>query len=174
MLENLLRSAEATYGVPAAPTAAREPMFAAVDISSLPVGMQNNNPGNIKFVAGNYWQGQIGPSYNTDQGDPQVVFDNAADGMLAAAQLVLLRYGWGHNTVRKLIADPRVGWTPGYVAGARGVAAGSGLGLDQKLDPRNPVVLAKLLRGIVTQEHGPAGSLYPDDLIKNAAAKALG
>ena len=155
------------------PTAGGDPLFADVDTSTLPIGMQNSNPGNIKFVPGNAWRGQVGASLRTDQGDPQVVFDNSADGMLAAAQLALKKFGWGHDTVRKLIAAPRVGWTPGYLPGAKGVAAAAGFRLDQKLDLKDPEVLARLLRGIVTQEHGPASLLYPDNLIEAAAHEAL-
>jgi len=155
------------------PTAPGDPLFDCVYVPALPMGMQNSNPGNIKFDVANYWQGQLGRSVNTDQGVPQVVFDNASDGMLAAAQLVLRRYAWGHDTVRDLIANRRVGWTPGYVAGAEGVAAAAGFRLNQHLNLRDPKVLAQLLRGIVTQEHGPASRLYPDQMIEQAANAAL-
>jgi hypothetical protein len=173
IVASLLQSAEAAYGAPTPPTAASDPLFVGHDTTILPAGMQNSNPGNIKFVAGQFWDGQLGPSFNTDQGAPQVVFDSAANGMLAAARLALKRFDWGHNTVRKLIADPRVGWTPGYLAGARGVASAAGFSLDQKLNLRDPATLARLLRGIVAQEHGPAGALYPDELIATAVTRAL-
>lgn len=157
----------------ASPAATKDPLFANVDVSKLPAGMQNNNPGNIKFFAGNHWQGQVGPSRNTDQGDPQVVFDSSADGMRAAAKLALAKFHTGLDTVRKMITTANVGWTPGYLPGAQGVAAASGLGLDQKLNLNDPAQLAKLLRGIVTQEHGPSSKLYTDDLIAKAVQSAL-
>jgi len=158
---------------PQAPTAASDPVFFNIDVSTLPMGMQNGNPGNIKFVAGVNWTGQLGPSMNTDQGDAQIVFDNSADGMVAAAELVLKKFAWGHDTVRKIIVTPRVGWTPGYLAGAKGVAEASGLGLDAKLNLKDPAILAKLLRGIVVQEHGLAGLIYSDEFIEEAAEEAL-
>lgn len=173
LIENLRQSAELAYGNPSPPSAGADPLFVSINVTLLPLGMQNNNPGNIKFVAGQFWPGQRGPSFNTDQGDPQVVFDNAADGMFATAQLALKRFGWGHDTVRKLIADRRAGWTPGNLDGARGVAAAAGFRLDQRLDLRDPAVLSRLLRGIVTQEHGPFSRLYPDSLIEAAVARAL-
>lgn len=156
-----------------APTAASDPEFFNIDVSKLPMGMQNGNPGNIKFVAGVNWTGQLGPSMNTDQGDAQIVFDNSADGMVAAADLILKKFAWGHDTVRKIIVTPRVGWTPGYLAGAKGVAEASGLGLDAKLNLKDPAILAKLLRGIVVQEHGISGLIYSDDFIEEAAEEAL-
>jgi hypothetical protein len=158
---------------PRAPTAATDPVFFNIDVSTLPLGMQNGNPGNIKFVPGVNWTGQLGPSMNTDQGDPQIVFDNSADGMVAAADLILKKFAWGHDTVRKMIVTPRVGWTPGYLPGAKGVAEASGLGLDTKLNLRDPAILAKLLRGIVVQEHGIAGLIYTDEFIEAAAEEAL-
>jgi hypothetical protein len=53
-----------------------------------------------------------------------------------------------------------------------GVAAAAGFGIDQRLDLRNPRVLARLLR-VITQEHGPASNLYPDQLLENAANEAV-
>jgi hypothetical protein len=170
---SLVRALQTTLWPPVGPTARDDPLFANIDILNLPMGMQNSNPGNIKFDVANYWPGQLGPSINTDQGEHQIVFDNASDGMFAAAQLILRKFGWGHSTVRDIIANRRVGWTPGYISGAKGVAEASGFRLDQRLDLRNPEVLARLLRGIVTQEHGPSSKLYSDKLIQDAANAAL-
>lgn len=139
--------------------------------NDLTAGMRNNNPGNIKFSNIN-WQGQVGPSKNLDQGNPQVVFDTAENGMRAAAKNVLSKYHSGAETVRELIAGAN-GWTPGYEPGAEGVAKAAGFGLDQKINMNNPDVLAKVLRGIVTQEHGPASKAYTDSLIMQGVKEAL-
>ena len=71
-------------------------------------GMKNNNPGNIKYNPSINWQGQVGPSSNTDQGTPQVVFDSQASGMRALAKNIL--YDANNNgvaTIQQLVARPR-------------------------------------------------------------------
>lgn len=153
--------------------ASSDPVFANVDVGSLPAGMRNNNPGNLKYSPSVHWRGALGPSRNTDQGDPQVVFASSEDGMRAAASLALHKWNEGLATVRQIITAPN-GWTPGYLPGAEGVARASGLGLDQPLNLHDPNQMAALLRGIVTQEHGAASRLYDDYLIRRAVSGVLG
>lgn len=140
--------------------------------SDLTAGMRNNNPGNIKFSDIN-WKGQVGPSTNKDQGDPQVVFDSVESGMRATAKNVLSKFHGGADTIRELISAPG-GWTPGYTPGAEGVAKASGFNIDQHLNMNDPAVLAKVIRGIVTQEHGPASRHYTDEMINQGINAALG
>lgn len=137
-----------------------------VDVSRLPAGMRNNNPGNIKFV-GQRIPGIVGPSQNTDQGDPQAVFDSPYSGMRAAADLALRKNTSGYSTVDQLIAG-RGGWTPGNHQAAANIANVMGISATAPIDLAQPSQMKNFLRGLVTQEHGPASKLYSDDLISAA------
>lgn len=139
--------------------------------NALPAGMRNNNPGNLKFNPSIDWQGQVGPSVNLDQGDPQVVFQTPELGMRALAKNVLYKFNNGATTINQLIAGPG-GWTPGYAPGAAGVASAAGLPADQPLDMSDPNILHRVVRGIVTQEQGPASRAYSDELIAQGMADA--
>lgn len=141
--------------------------------SNLPAGMRNNNPGNIKYTPAIDWQGQLGPSVNLDQGDPQVVFATPQAGMRALAKNVLYKFNRGATTINQLIAGPD-GWTPGYEPGAAGVADASGYAADQPINMNDPQVLGNVMRGIVTQEQGPASRLYSDQLIASGIDAAKG
>ncbi|MBN9075022.1 MAG: hypothetical protein BGN87_11540 [Rhizobiales bacterium 65-79] len=138
-----------------------------VDISKLPAGMRNNNPGNIKFVGQNV-PGIVGPSQNTDQGDPQAVFASPLAGMQAAASLARRKNQGGKRTINELIAGPG-GWTPGNTQAAANIATTMGISPNVDIDLGNPAMMQRFLRGLVTQEHGPASKLYSDDLIAKAA-----
>ncbi|TIS38962.1 MAG: hypothetical protein E5Y35_13160, partial [Mesorhizobium sp.] len=137
-----------------------------VNVASLPAGMRNNNPGNIKFV-GQRVPGIIGPSQNTDQGDPQAVFDSPYSGMRAAASLALRKNQGGATTVDQLVAG-QGGWTPGNHAAAANIANTMGISPTTPIDLAQPSQMKNFLRGLVTQEHGPAGRLYSDNLISSA------
>ena len=135
-------------------------------------GMLNNNPGNIKYDPSIQWQGQTGPSQNTDQGSPQVVFNSPEAGMRALAKNVIYKYTRGATTIQQLIAGPG-GWTPGYQPGAVGVANAAGLPLNAPINMNDPAVLQKVMRGIVTQEHGQASTYYSDSLLAGGVSAAL-
>lgn len=138
--------------------------------ADLPVGMQNNNPGNLKFfpaTAGKYG-GVVGSSKNKDQGDPQIVFATPQAGMKAAYQLALQKYNEGLTTANQIIADATKGWTPGNKTAAANIAATAGVGPDEDLKINTPEGATKFLRGIVKQEHGDASKAYTDQFIRSA------
>lgn len=172
-------TAVATAAIPAAPLGAADlDLPAGTDKNSLPAGMRNNNPGNLMYVPGGYLV--QGPSSNLDYGTGgagsgfhQAVYGSALDGMTAAARLAVRKFDAGKTTIREIIAG-KGGWTPGYTAGAEGVARAAGLGVDQKLDLHDPAQLQAFLRGLVTQEHGPSSKLYSDALIQAAIARQFG
>ena len=137
--------------------------------ANLPLGMRNNNPGNIKFSPNNNWGGQLGASEGTDQGDQQVVFDTPQNGMAAAYQLALKKYMQGAHTLNELIAGKK-GWTPGNRQAAMNIAASMGIGADDDINMHDPAMAARFLRGLVTQEHGSASSAYSDQMIHDAVA----
>ncbi|MRX32796.1 PLxRFG domain-containing protein [Aminobacter sp. MDW-2] len=133
----------------------------------LPAGMRNNNPGNIKFAQDVQWEGLVGPSENTDQGDPQAVFDSPEMGMRAAVKLARNKYDRGQKTANDLIAGDG-GWTPGNTQAAANIAGMMGVSPDEDLQLDKPEQAQKFMRALVTQEHGGASSAYGDDMITGA------
>jgi hypothetical protein len=135
-----------------------------VNVNHLPAGMRNNNPGNIKYVG---QSDSIGPSVNTDQGDPQAVYNSPQAGMRAAARLATRKYEGGKTTANEIIAG-NGGWTPGNFQAAANVAATMGISPTADLDLTNPSRMKAFLKALTLQEHGPASRLYKDDLYDQA------
>lgn len=155
----------------AAQTAAAPAPFTMPD--NAPAGMRNNNPLNIKYVPGAPYAGLVGPSKNTDQGDPQMVFSSPEAGWSAAYTLLNRKYGSGMTTPAAIIAG-QGGWTPGNMQAAANVAKSAGIGVNDDIGFNDPAKAAKFMRALVTQEQGGAGSAYSDSMIANAVAgKAL-
>jgi hypothetical protein len=136
----------------------------------LPAGLRNNNPGNIKYVG---QKDSTGPSKNTDQGDPQAVYATPEDGLNAMYKLVLKKFDGGKTTVSDMIAG-RGGWTPGNNQAAANIARTMGVGPNDQLDLRDPNVLTKFARALITQEHGAANKYINDNQLAAGASKALG
>src|SRR4030095_4174171 len=129
----------------------------------LPAGMRNNNPGNIKYVRGLNYPGLVGPSENTDQGDPQMVFESPAYGMKAASSLAMRKYHGGKRTAMDLIAGD-MGWTPGNRQAAANIASTMGIDPNEDLRLNDPQRMQSFLRALTLQEHGNASKLYGDDV----------
>lgn len=160
--------AVATAGVSALPDATELNAYLTDEgrRATLPAGMRNNNPGNIKFV-GQKVPGIVGPSVNTDQGDPQAVFDTPENGMRAMHTLLLKKYNGGKLTPNQIIAG-NMGWTPGNFEAAKNVARYAGIGPDDDIGLNDPAKAAKFMRGLMMQEHGKSSALYPDSMILSA------
>jgi hypothetical protein len=135
--------------------------------ANAPAGMRNNNPLNIKFVPGLNYPGLVGPSKNTDQGDPQMVFATPQDGWNAAYTLIGKKYGGGKLTPNQIIAG-QGGWTPGNTAAAANVARTMGIRPDEDVQFNDPKRAAAFMRALVTQEQGAAGKAYSDAMIEAA------
>lgn len=135
----------------------------------LPAGMRNNNPGNIKFIG---QKDAVGPSKNTDQGDPQAVYASPEQGMAAMYQLALRKYDGGKVSANSLIAG-QGGWTPGNTAAAANVAKTMGIAPDDNLNLRDPAQLKKFARALMMQEHGSASKKYSDDMVGRVADDVL-
>lgn len=133
--------------------------------ATLPAGMRNNNPGNIKFV-GQKTPGIVGPSTNTDQGDPQAVFATPEAGMSAMYQLALRKYNGGKKSTNDLIAG-NMGWTPGNYDAAANVANSMGIKPTDDINLNDPTMAARFMKGLILQEHGQKGALYPDAMISS-------
>lgn len=142
---------------------------------SLPAGMRNNNIGNIKHSS---WSrrlpGAVGPSRNTDQGDPQVVFDSPEAGVAGAARLALNKYQGGLTTPRQLIADSKKGWTPGFTGAAENIAKIMGIGVDEDMNLKDPVRMQAFIKALAKQEHGAAASKFKDETIEAGVNAVLG
>jgi len=136
--------------------------------AELPPGMRNNNPTNLKY-AGQHRPGIIGPSDNTDQGDPQVVYATPEAGMEHNVWQIMKKYREGMLTPNQIIAGKR-GWTPDSFTAAANIARFMGIDPDDDLRLTDPVMAKKFLRALITQEQGTSGALYPDSMIEAAIA----
>lgn len=72
--------------------------------ASLPRGLRNNNPGNIRFSNANAWVGKIPYAQNTDAGKAFEQFTHVHFGIRAKMVLIYNKVSSGTNTIAKLIA----------------------------------------------------------------------
>jgi hypothetical protein len=150
-----------------------------------PAGMRNNNPFNIKYI-GQSGGGVVGPSQNTDQGDPQAVYATQEQGMRAGYDLIRKKYDGGKRNMYQIIAEPG-GWTPpDYKPGdseevkraklqrsksiAEEIARSMGVSPDADLNLNDPANAQRFMRALVTQEQGGAANAYSDAMIADAVA----
>lgn len=117
---------------------------------SLPRGIRNRNPGNIKFSTGNNWLGQMGK----DAGG-FVVFDTPAHGLRAMARLIkvyITKYGL--NTIGAITRkwSPDINGLSGAYAAA--VASYSGVAPTKIILPNDNATIAAIMRGMVAVENG--------------------
>ncbi|MFF0919851.1 hypothetical protein ACFYE8_09105 [Rhizobium leguminosarum] len=136
--------------------------------ANLPAGMRNNNPANLKYV-GQHGPGIIGPSENTDQGDPQVVYATPEAGMRHNVWQIMRKYRKGMLTPNQMIAGAS-GWTPKSFTAAANIARSMGIDPDDDLRLTDPAMAKKFVRALITQEQGTSGALYPDSMIEAAIA----
>ncbi|VVE41462.1 hypothetical protein PMO31116_04141 [Pandoraea morbifera] len=116
---------------------------------SLPRGLRNNNPGNIRYGKFAQDQGAIGK----DSGG-FAIFQTAEDGLRALGELLRSYARRGLNTVRGVInrwAPPSENDTGAYVGA---VAKRLGVGEDQALNMNDPKVIAGLTAEITRHENG--------------------
>lgn len=116
---------------------------------SLPRGLRNNNPGNIRYGKFAQDQGAIGK----DSGG-FAIFQTAEDGLRALGELLRSYARRGLNTVRGVInrwAPPSENDTGAYVGA---VAKRLGVGEDQALNMSDPKVIAGLSAEITRHENG--------------------
>lgn len=115
-------------------------------------GYRNNNPGNIRFIARNPWNGQVG----NDGG--YGVYDTPQNGTRALGRQLRIYANRGITSVRDIIAT----WAPSsenntyaYIAD---VASQLGVDADQPLDVAGS--LPDLARAIARHENGYLDSGY--------------
>ena len=156
-----------TPGAP--PVQPSQPSYTFNLPNNAPMGMGNNNPLNIKYYSGaeKTYSGLLGPSSNTDQGDPQMKFATPEAGWSAAYSLLNKKYGSGMKTPNQIIAG-QGGWTPGNKQAALNVAKTTGIGPDDDINFSDPAKAQAFMRALVMQEQGAAGKAYPDAMIASA------
>ncbi len=128
-------------------------------------GYRNRNPGNIRFIVRNPWNGQV-----ADDGG-YGVYDTAANGTRALGKELLKRARDGFHSVRDLIAGKVVngqrqgGWAPSIEnnteAYVRDVAHQLGVDADAPIDIES--FLPQLARAIARHENGYLDSDYNFD-----------
>ena len=109
-------------------------------------GFRNNNPGNLRYIAGDPWRGQTG----NDGG--YGVYDSLSDGVRASGKQLLKDYANGLVTLAQAIrtwAPPSENNTPAYIAEVANVT-----GLDPNADADVPTNYAAILDAIFIQENG--------------------
>src|SRR5689334_21426246 len=112
---------------------------------NLPIGLRNNNPGNIR--PGDSWQGMVGENGGF------VVFQDITWGLRALATDITNKIREGYNTITSLIgryAPPSENNTPAYI---NAVAADTGIGPNDPLD-LSAETLHDLVRAIMNHENG--------------------
>jgi hypothetical protein len=131
-------------------------------------GERNNNPGNLRELPGDHWEGERA----TDDDPEFEEFDAPEDGIRALAK-TLLTYQRKHGlaTLRQIItrwAPPSENDTEAYieaVAGALTVSA------DQPIDLTDRNLLVDLVKAIICRENGRC--IYSDATILSGVNRAL-
>lgn len=129
--------------------------------SMLPIGLRNNNPGNLRSWAGAGSNGGF------------ATFPTASDGLTAAAKNLLgYQDKYGINTISGIVNR----WAPAsdgnnvssYIGD---VSKRTGFGAADRLDMHDPKVLTPLLSSIVSHENGQ--NPYDPQVIAQAVAQAI-
>lgn len=141
---------------------------------TLPRGIRNNNPGNIRLSAAR-WQGQ-----KTFQLDPAFVEFETPEMGLRALMRVLLTYKikYGLDSVESIInryAPPHENATDSYI---HAVAKHLGVKRRDVIDARDEKILTKLAQAITRHENGVPPKNAPrfwfdEDVFKFSATLAL-
>jgi hypothetical protein len=123
--------------------------IATVTGAKIARGHRNNNPGNIRFIANNPFQGQIG----NDGG--YGIYDTMANGVRALARtLDTYRTKYHLVTVSAIInrwAPPVENNTASYV---NAVSSALGVGANELINTLDPAVMRPLIRAITVHENG--------------------
>lgn len=121
-----------------------------------PLGIRDNNPGNLRYIANpaRAWNGQIGDNQGFG------VYDTAANGVRAMSHQLQEDFANGDTTLADLIttwAPPSENDTAAYIAA---VAAQTGLDPNARLDlyPNLPAIVA----AIIQHENGEQPYLMSD------------
>ncbi len=126
-------------------------------ISTLPLGLRNNNPGNLRDT-GIQWKGRVGSNKGF------TVFDATENGVRAYGIDIRSKINRGLNTINKIIpvyAPPSENNTSSYITS---VVRQTGFSADKKLSPDGDT-LFKLAKAMFNVENGTAANTYLSDRI---------
>lgn len=129
-----------------------------------PLGIRNNNPGNIRFNAANKWVGQTGSNGG------YAVFSAPEYGIRAMFSLLRTYVNThGLDTIAKIGSR----WAPASenntAAWSSNVALFSGIAQNAKINPSDQAQMTKLAKGIAGAENGAAYvSHYPANVYSKA------
>ncbi len=121
---------------------------------TLPRGLRNRNPGNIRKSATRY-QGEVQPS----QDSAFKQFETMAWGYRAVFVLLDSYHRRGIRTIREIIsryAPPFENYTEGYI---RAVAEGAHLSADEDIDITNHDLMVRIVAAISEMENGRTANL---------------
>jgi hypothetical protein len=122
----------------------------------MPLGIANNNPGNIRWSAANNWDGQIGQDANGF-----VIFSDPVFGLRALFKLLeTYKSEIEPIGVFDILSISRRWTTTQQDAWAANVSAAAGFPQTMALDTGNAAQMASLANGIVVAENGGQFSGY--------------
>lgn len=127
------------------------------NVGSLPRGMRNNNPGNIRGVG---WKGEVGVD-----GGGFAIFSSVVWGLRALARDLKTAINEGYDNIDKLINHYAPGYeNPGVVSGSyqATVSGVSGISETEQLGTDDDTILS-LVKGIITVECGSIYAAMIDD-----------
>jgi hypothetical protein len=124
---------------------------------SLPRGIRNNNPGNLR--TGDSWQGMVGS-------DPQsfIIFANVCWGIRALGTDLTSKINRGLDTIAKIFPVYAPATDNNNVSAyINAVSNSTGLGADEQLGT-DPQTLADLIRAIADHENGNSSMITDQDI----------
>ena len=133
--------------------------------TTVPRGIRNNNPGNIRL--GQAWQGL--EQTQTDQSFCQFVTPEY--GIRAIMKIMITYHKEGVETINDIIskwAPPNENDTVAYI---KAVSQDAGIDPNIIVDVHDVPVMVDIIKGIITHENGCQP--YPDDTIINGIKLAL-
>jgi len=158
------------HGAHGEPVGSRAASGVIGGLGGSPLGLRNNNPGNIRATpaGGQRWQGEVGADANGF-----AIFDSADNGIRALGKnLVASQQMHGNVTIADIVSR----WAPSsendtaaYIAD---VAKRTGIGPNEVIDVRDKVTMGKLARAIMAHENGVALP-YSDKQIESSLDSAL-
>lgn len=133
-------------------------------LTGKPLGIRQNNPGNIRYSSVNNWTGQTG------NGSGYVIFSAPEYGYRALFKLLKTYINThGLDTIAKIgqrWAPPSENPTSAWVSN---VALMSGVSQHAKINPNDQATMIKIARGITGAENGSAFVNYYSTAILNKA-----
>lgn len=161
----LIQQAEMILGGKGDQGAGAEPSQKPYDGSGNARGLRNNNPGNISKTS-NMWDGEVEGSDSRFK-----TFASPEHGIAAIGKNLLAYDKKGINTVASIInkwAPPNENDTGAYVAN---VAKSLGVDPNQKLDLKDPAIMAGITKAIIKVENG--SQPYSDEQINHALGASM-